>query len=774
MAVTDLDLFQSHPDPMWVCDDDTLTIRAANAAAFAAYGYSASVFAGMSVHDLEVPAGDGGELDGARQLPMVDTLHRRSDGSVIPVALHVRRFPGTDPAGSLYEARDMSRLVACCRDTSSDAPQREQLMLLETAVARLNDTIMITGADPLDPPGPPIIFVNDAFEKQTGYSAEFALGKSPRLLQGPRTDRAALDRIRTALAEGRPERVSLVNYRSDGTEFHVEFDVAPILGADGRPTHFVSVQRDITERVHAEQALTAARDRLRESEQTFRLVAQTTADVVWDWDLQANTLWRSSGAEGVFGESPNDPAEYLSVWQERIHSDDRERVIDGLYAAIADADEWRDEYRFQRADGGWAHIRNRGSVIRDESGTALRMVGSMIDETVQRDLEEKLQRSQRLDAVGQLTGGVAHDFNNLLTVVLGNADLLTDQLADHPQLQALADMTRSAAERGADLTRRLLAFARRQALDPAATDVNELLSGMYDLLHRTLGEHIHIELHPASNLWQAMVDAPQLESAVLNLCLNARDAMPAGGRLTLETDNIGLADDDHIHAGEIVAGDYVTIAVSDNGSGMPPEVMAHVFEPFFTTKDTGEGSGLGLSMVYGFVKQSAGHVRIDSQPGQGSTITLYLPRAQAAGEQAARRRESASVVGGSERILLVEDDDIVRTFARRQLEELGYAVVSVANGRQALAELESGTPFDLLFTDVVMPGGMNGRELAEQALRLRPGLAVLYTSGYAEDALLRHGAVARGPDGDVAALMLSKPYRRVELSAKVRQALGRR
>ncbi len=193
----------------------------------------------------------------------------------------------------------------------------------------------------------------------------------------------------------------------------------------------------------------------------------------------------------------------------------------------------------------------------------------------------------------------AHDFNNLLTVVLGNADLLVDQLADQAHLQTLAAMTRSAAERGAELTRRLLAFARRQALDPAATDVNDLLTGMYDLLRRTLGEHIHIELHPAADLWQAMVDAPQLESAVLNLCLNARDAMPGGGRLTLETGNVRLTDDDHIHAGEIVAGDYVTVAVSDSGRGMPPEVIAHVFEPFFTTKDTGEGSGLGLSMVYG-------------------------------------------------------------------------------------------------------------------------------------------------------------------------------
>jgi len=771
MAITDLDLFNSHPDPMWICDDDTLKIRAANAAAVAAYGYSASTFTDMSMHDMEAAAGGEGEWAGARQLPFVDTVHRRSDGGLIPVALHVRRFPGTDPAGTLYEARDMSRQVAYFHDISAERRQREQLMLLETAVSRLNDTIMITGADPLDPPGPPIIFVNDAFEKQTGYSVEFALGKSPRLLQGPRTDRAALDRIRAALEAGRSERVSLVNYRSDGTEFHVEFDVTPILGADGQPTHFVSVQRDITERVHAEQELTAARDRLRESEQRFRLVAQATADVVWDWDLQTDTLWRSGGGETVFGDSTVDPAEYLSVWQERMHPDDRERVIDGLYAAIAGGDEWRDEYRFRRADGGWAHIRDRGSVIRDESGTALRMVGSMIDETAQLDLEEKLQRSQRLDAVGQLTGGVAHDFNNLLTVVLGNAELLADQLADHPQLQTLAAMTRSAAERGAELTRRLLAFARRQALDPVATDVNDLLTEMHDLLNRTLGEHIQIELLLAGDLWQAMVDAPQLENAVLNLCLNARDAMPGGGILTLETGNVRLSDDDHIHAGEIVAGDYVTIAVSDNGSGMPPDVIQHVFEPFFTTKDTGEGSGLGLSMVYGFVKQSAGHIRIESQPAQGTTITLYLPRVRAPSEQAARPQEPAPVVGGSERILLVEDDDIVRTFARRQLEELGYGVVSVANGRQAIAELESGAAFDLLFTDVVMPGGMNGRDLAEQALRLRPALAVLYTSGYAEDALLRYGAQA-SDHGFPAAPLLSKPYRRAELAAKVRQALG--
>ncbi len=382
------------------------------------------------------------------------------------------------------------------------------------------------------------------------------------------------------------------------------------------------------------------------------------------------------------------------------------------------------------------------------------------------DLNVKLRQSQKMEAVGQLTGGVAHDFNNLLTVIIGNSELVADGVKDRPALRKMVETTVKAAERGAELTSRLLAFSRRQALDPKPSDVNRQIAGMDSMLRRTLGEHIEIEMVGGGGLWKALVDPGQLENAILNLCLNARDAMPKGGRLTIETANARLDSAYAASQSEVEPGQYVMIAVSDTGAGMDAATLERAFEPFFTTKDVGKGSGLGLSMVYGFVKQSRGHVRIYSEPGHGTTVKLYLPRAdsdEAAGAEAA---STVDAPRGSGRILLVEDDELVRENAAEQLRSLGYDVVAAGSGREALAVLENGEAFDLLFTDVVMPGGMNGRELAERALLLRPGLPVLYTSGYTENAIVHHGRLDRGVD------LLAKPYRRQDLAAKVSAVLA--
>ncbi|MGB3201036.1 MAG: PAS domain S-box protein [Nodosilinea sp.] len=379
-------------------------------------------------------------------------------------------------------------------------------------------------------------------------------------------------------------------------------------------------------------------------------------------------------------------------------------------------------------------------------------------------LEEQLQQSQRLESVGQLTGGIAHDFNNLLTVILGNAELLSERLDTNPQLQLLAEMIGKAAQRGADLTQRLLAFARRQALDPEAVEINQLIATMDGLLRRTLGEHIEIELVRGGGLWPALVDPAQMESALLNLCLNARDAMVQGGRLTIETANTHLSQDYADQYAEVVPGQYVMVAVSDTGLGIAPENLERVFEPFFTTKETGKGTGLGLSMVYGFIKQSGGHIKIYSELGQGTTVRMYLPRFWGDTEPQPQLVDSA-LVGGSELILLVEDEDLVCRYAHDQLVNLGYRVLVATNGPDALILLRQRDDIDLLFTDVVMPGGMSGRELADLAQRLRPGLKVLYTSGYTENAIVHHGRLDPGVQ------LLSKPYSRAELSQKIRDAL---
>ena len=389
------------------------------------------------------------------------------------------------------------------------------------------------------------------------------------------------------------------------------------------------------------------------------------------------------------------------------------------------------------------------------------------DVTRERKLEHHVQQSQRLEAVGQLTGGVAHDFNNLLTVILGNAELMAEKLGKDTPLGGLAMQVSTAAQRGARLTAALLAFARRQALEPVAVDVNELLRGMHDMLRRTLGEDIDIEFQTTTGIPPAMVDPAQFESAILNLCLNARDAMPEGGRLTIET-GLRELDEDYVDSRiGVVPGEYIMVAVSDTGCGIPVEHLPRLFEPFFTTKARGKGTGLGLPMVYGFVRQSGGQVNVYSEVGEGTTFRLYLP--QALGAEVAQRAETqrTSPAGGAEKILLVEDDEMVRMYAEDLLGGLGYAVTTAASGPEAVSLLEQGAKFDLLFTDVVMPGGMNGRELAERAAILQPGLRVLYTSGYTENAIVHHGRLDAGVD------LLSKPYRRAELAARVREILDR-
>ena len=384
------------------------------------------------------------------------------------------------------------------------------------------------------------------------------------------------------------------------------------------------------------------------------------------------------------------------------------------------------------------------------------------DVTEQKKIEAQLAQAQRIESLGQLTGGIAHDFNNLLTSILLNADVLASVLDD--KLRPLAEAVRTAAERGADLTRRLLAFGRRQMLEPRPTDLRELLIGMEALMRRTIGEHIRIEFRHAADLWFATVDPSQLEHAVLNLALNARDAMPNGGRLTIETVNC-VFDADQASL-EIKPGQYVMIAVGDTGVGMAPDALARAFEPFFTTKDVGKGTGLGLSMVYGFVKQSGGHARIQSEPGNGTVVRLYVPRAIVAEvAPSAAPAPSAELPRGKETVLFVEDDPMVRQYTGQQIVGLGYEVITAENAVEALALVEKGAAPDLLFTDVVMPGGMNGRQLALKLRERWPNLRVLYTSGYA------HGRLTIDGESVPSKYVLSKPYRRAELAAKLRDAL---
>ncbi|MBR0951540.1 ATP-binding protein [Bradyrhizobium canariense] len=381
------------------------------------------------------------------------------------------------------------------------------------------------------------------------------------------------------------------------------------------------------------------------------------------------------------------------------------------------------------------------------------------------DLNQKLSQSQKMEAMGQLTGGVAHDFNNLLTVILGNSEHLADRLAGNKELHRIAGDIATAAERGSDLTRSLLAFARKQPLRPRDIDIGEKIHEMELLLRRPLGEHIECTFALEPDMWLTSVDPGQLTTALLNLVLNARDVMPLGGRLTIEARNASLGESDLDVNGEPRPGDYVMVAVTDTGSGMTAEVASRAFEPFFTTKEVGKGTGLGLSMVYGFVRQSGGLVQMQSEPRQGSAVRLFFPRLAAPPNEDPSPAEMIVAREGSETILVVEDNDMVRTYVENELKTLGYRVITAASGLAALDLLRRSGDIDLLFTDVVMPGGMFGPELARQAIQLRPGLKVLFTSGYSQNPV-------KAPDGVGDARILTKPFRRRDLAAMLRSALS--
>jgi PAS domain S-box-containing protein len=390
--------------------------------------------------------------------------------------------------------------------------------------------------------------------------------------------------------------------------------------------------------------------------------------------------------------------------------------------------------------------------------------GFIRDLTSRHRMEEELRQAQKMEAVGQLTGGIAHEFNNMLTVITGTIDILADGVKDNPGLATITKMIGEAADRGARLTSSLLAFSRKQPLQPAEIDVNALIKEIVQLLSLTFGKHVDIVTRLSSDAWPALVDRAQLNSALVDLGINARDAMQGSGTLTFATSNAALGIREAAATGVEGAGDYVVIEVADTGPGIPPSIRDKIFDPFFSTKDVGKGTGLGLSMVFGFVKQSGGSIEIGGEEGRGAVFRIYLPKADASALPLSDGDERP-VIGGHETILCVEDDLEVRQFVTVQLESLGYKAIVAANAAEALAIAGRGTPFDLLFTDIVMPGPMNGRQLAERMMAEHPALRVLFTSGYAYGAMRAQGRAGQGIP------MLMKPYRKAELARMLRRCL---
>jgi PAS domain S-box-containing protein len=546
--------------------------------------------------------------------------------------------------------------------------------------------------------------------------------------------------------------------RDGGRGENVYFDISysPVFEADGSIGGVLCIVSETTKRVLAERAMLADRNRLWALARDPFLIADTAG--VW---IAASPAWTD-----ILGWSEEELIGHTSQWME--HPDDvsatRELIDDLAHGQPV----LRFDNRFRAKDGSYRTF----SWTAVPEGDLIYCVARDVTEHRAHALalanaESALRQAQKMETLGQLTGGVAHDFNNLLQIVTGNLDLLQRALPESDdRLRRMADRAMAGAERAAILTQRLLAFSRRQPLDPRPIDPARLMAAMSDLLFRTLGETIAVETIAAPDCWSIEVDVNQMENALLNLAVNARDAMPDGGRLTIAVDNVAIGANDP----DIGPGQYVAITVTDTGEGMDADTLAHAIEPFFTTKEVGRGTGLGLSMVYGFIKQSGGHVRVQSDPGHGTRVLLYLPRHHgyvAANEDEAPGR-AKTVTGGRETILLCEDDDNVRAYSVEVLRELGYRVIPAMDGAAALAALEAAEgPVDLLFTDVVLPGGMTGADLAGTAAQRQPGLRTLFTTGYARDAIVHHGRLDAGID------LLPKPFSYSDLAAKVREVLDR-
>ena len=485
--------------------------------------------------------------------------------------------------------------------------------------------------------------------------------------------------------------------------------------------------------------------------------------VILDWSPHAEALMGWTRAEAV-----GSRVEGL-LFPEPLRVSYRQWLDQFLSEAEGDAVGGRYETPLLQKDGREFFAEVSFTALRRNDG---HIINAFVrDITAKRAAEEQLFQAQKMESVGQLTGGIAHDFNNMLTVITGTIEILADGVKHDPALSSIAKMINDAADRASQLTANLLSFARKQPLRPRETDVNALVVEVVQLLSPTLGRQIEIETALSDQAWPALIDRGQLSSALVNLAINARDAMPEGGRLLFRTANFTR----DAHAAEVVGlgpGDYVTIEVIDSGAGVPPAIRGRIFEPFFSTKQFGAGTGLGLSMVFGFAKQSGGGIVVDGEEGKGACFRIYLPKADAEPSDVfpasdVPRPESGELRGGSETILCVEDDDVVRAHVSGLLESLGYKVVTACNAAQALELVNSGTAFDLLFTDIVMPGAMNGRQLAQKVAELRRPLRVLYTSGHTFGAFDSSGGLGYG------VLLLAKPYRKAELARMVRLCLDR-
>jgi PAS domain S-box-containing protein len=549
--------------------------------------------------------------------------------------------------------------------------------------------------------------------------------------------------------------------RPDGEVRHVRTYAEVARDPAGHPVRMTGTVQDITEHELAQMAL-------HESEQRYRLVSRATSDVLWDWDLATHTLWRSDGFKTVFGFSTDEIEPVLEWWSKRLHSEDRDRVVTGLHRAIDSGQEsWVDEYRFLLKDGRYATVQDRGYIVRDADGKGTRMVGGMTDLTERKKLEAQYLRAQRMESIGTLAGGIAHDLNNVLSPIIMAIDLLKLDANGDPRRLQLLDTIRASARRGADLVRQVLSFARGLEGQRVAVNLQQLVDDLHGIITETFPRKIAIVTQIPSNLWPIVGDATQLHQVLLNLAVNARDAMPEGGTLTFAADNFEV---DAQYAGtgqDVRPGSYVMIAVTDTGTGMPPEVRDRIFEPFFTTKEVGKGTGLGLSTVHTIVKSHGGFMNVESELRHGTTFKVFLPADRELARDTAEDTPSDVPRGWGEWVLVVDDEVSVREITQRTLEAFGYRVLTAADGVEAVAVFaQHRKKIALVLIDMAMPV-MDGPTAIHALLHIEPDLPIVAASGLASKVTVAKAAVAGVKD------FLAKPYTAGALLRLIRKVLDR-
>lgn len=514
------------------------------------------------------------------------------------------------------------------------------------------------------------------------------------------------------------------------------------------------------------QTLQTSYDALTDSEEKYRNIFENAVEGIFQCSMGGTFVTVNPAMANILGyASPeqliacvNDIGQQVFVDQDACNACIAKLKTNGTIK--------NEEMQWRRKDGSFVWVSQSGRLVGDQHGNPLYYEGTLQDIDARKQAENQLHRAQRMEAIGQLTGGIAHDFNNLLGVMIGNAEMLEMAVTGDGQAEGQVEALIHAIDRASSLTSRLLSFSRQQTLSPVSTNISALVEGLEDMLQRTLGETIDLRATSLPNLWAATIDPHQFENALINLVINARDAMPTGGTMCIEPSNVTLDGAYAADREDVTPGDYVMVEISDTGDGIPESIIGNVFEPFFTTKDIGKGSGLGLSMVYGFVKQSKGHITIESETGRGTTVKLYLPRTEDSLVVDHADNGTQPHLMGSERILVVEDDENLRQISTTTLINQGYQVVDVKEGRDAVNQLNEGQSFDLIFTDVVLPGQMTGVEIAEHAKRIFPDIKILYTTGYAENDVIHIKSLETGM------ALVSKPFRKAELLMKVRELLN--